>query len=49
MSGCGILTKGSHPDDDLVPCGTKLYFGTEKRERTEGVLLCPKCKKAEEK
>lgn len=46
-SGCGKLTKGTHPKDDLVPCGTKLYYGQDAKTRTEGVLLCTKCKEAQ--
>ena len=43
VSGCGKLTKGSHPKDDVLPCGTKLWLG--EKGRTEGVLLCAQCKK----
>jgi hypothetical protein len=43
MSGCGKLTKGTHPKDDLVPCGTKLWLG--EKGRTESVMLCAQCKK----
>lgn len=46
---CGILTKGSDPNDDLLPCGTKLYFGTDKKNKTETVLLCEKCKEQDKK
>jgi len=45
---CGRLTRGSDPNDDLLPCGTKLYLGTDKRDRTEAVLLCQKCKESQE-
>ena len=44
MIGCGVLTKGNHPKDDLVPCGTKLWFVVDKKTVTETVLLCVKCK-----
>lgn len=44
--GCGVLTKGSDPKDDLLACGTRLWFGKCAKERTESVLLCPKCTKA---
>ena len=40
---CGRLTKGSHPDDDLVPCGTRLRFGVGRDDRREMILLCKKC------
>ncbi len=44
MVGCGKLTKGSHPKDDLVPCGTKLFFVQDKKTIKESVLLCERCK-----
>lgn len=44
MAGCGVLTKGSDPNDDLVPCGTRLFFGSTKTSRSESVLLCSQCK-----
>lgn len=46
-AGCGILTRGSDPKDSLVPCGTRLYYGQDAKTRTEGVLLCAKCKEAD--
>jgi hypothetical protein len=46
-TGCGRPTKGSHPNDDTLPCGTKLYLGADKSNRTESKLLCPKCKETE--
>jgi hypothetical protein len=44
MSGCGVLTKGSDPKDDLVSCGTRLWFIQDKKTVKESVLLCAKCK-----
>ena len=41
--GCGLLTRGSDPKDDTVPCGTKLWLGKDAKSRTESVLLCSKC------
>ena len=41
--GFGKLTKGSHPKDDALPCGTKLWLG--EKGRTESILLCAQCKK----
>ena len=49
MSGCGKLTKGSDPKDDLIACGTRLWLGKDAKNRTESVLLCLKCKLEEEK
>ena len=46
-NGCGVLTKGNDPKDSLVPCGTRLYYGQDAKTRTEGVLLCAKCKEAQ--
>jgi len=46
---CGTLTKGNDPNDDLLPCGTRLYFGTDKKDKTERVLLCKKCKEQDKK
>ena len=46
MIGCGVLTKGSNPKDDLVPCGTKLWFIQDKKTVTEAVHLCAKCKES---
>jgi hypothetical protein len=43
MKGCGVLTKGSDPKDDPVPCGTRLWLGKDTKSRTESVLLCLKC------
>lgn len=43
MAGCGLPTKGSHPNDDLVPCGTRIHLGSKGETRTVTVLLCPKC------
>ena len=37
MSGCGKLTKGTNPKDDLVPCGTKLWFVADKKTVSESV------------
>jgi hypothetical protein len=45
MAGCGVLTKGSDPKDDLVPCGTKLWLGKDAKSRVEDVLLCTECKR----
>jgi hypothetical protein len=44
MAGCGVLTKGSHPKDDLIACGTKLRFIVDKKTMRDSVLLCAKCK-----
>jgi hypothetical protein len=44
MSGCGIPVKGSHKNDDSIPCGTKLIYGLKVDERREEILLCIKCK-----
>lgn len=44
MTGCGVLTKGTHPKDDAIPCGTKLWFIVDKRTMKESVHLCKKCK-----
>lgn len=41
---CGRPTRGSNPKDDTIPCGTKLYLGTESSNRKQTVLLCEKCK-----
>lgn len=41
---CGRPSRGSHPKDDLIPCGTKLFFGTETHNRRQVVHLCEKCK-----
>ena len=46
MKGCGVLTKGSHPKDDLIPCGTRLFFVQDKKTVNESVHLCKKCKEA---
>ena len=43
-TGCGVLTKGSYPKDDLLACGTRLWFGKCAKDRTESILLCVKCK-----
>lgn len=43
-TGCGRPAKGSHPKDDTLPCGTRLYFGVDIHDRTTKVLLCTKCK-----
>lgn len=48
VSGCGVLTKGTDPKDDLLPCGTRLRFGTDKKTYTEKILLCDRCKPKEE-
>ncbi len=45
MSGCGKLTKGSHPKDDAIPCGTKLRFIADAKTVRETVHLCAECKK----
>src|ERR1039458_1209574 len=45
MTGCGILTKGFDPKDDLVPCGTRLWFGKDTKTRREGILLCQECQR----
>jgi hypothetical protein len=45
MVGCGKLTKGNDPKDDLVPCGTKLWFVRDKKTVKESTLLCEKCQK----
>ena len=45
MSGCGKLTRGTHPKDDLVPCGTQVWFIIDKRTVNETVHLCAQCKK----
>jgi hypothetical protein len=42
--GCGLLTRGDDPKDDLIACGTKLWLGKDAKSRTESVLLCAKCK-----
>ena len=42
-AGCGLLTRGTDPKDDTVPCGTKLWLGKDSKDRTEKVLLCEKC------
>ena len=42
--GCGILTKGNHPKDDLIACGTRLWFVQDNKTITESVLLCKQCK-----
>ena len=44
MTGCGVLTKGSHPKDDLIACGTKVWFLVDKKTVKESVHLCLKCK-----
>jgi hypothetical protein len=44
MVGCGTLTKGKNPKDDLVPCGTRLWFIVDKRTVKESMLLCANCK-----
>lgn len=41
--GCGRPAHGSHPDDDLLPCGVNIYTG-EPNNRNITPLLCPKCK-----
>jgi hypothetical protein len=38
-----VLTKGSDPKDDPVPCGTRLWFVKDKKTVYESVLLCLKC------
>lgn len=43
-NGCGKLTKGNDPKDDLVPCGTKLWFIRDKKTVTETIHLCVECK-----
>jgi hypothetical protein len=40
--GCGLLTK-RNPKDDVIPCGTKLWFVVDKRTVREDTMLCPKC------
>jgi hypothetical protein len=47
MTGCGVLTKGSDSKDDLLPCGTKLWWGKDAKNRTEGILLCARCSERE--
>jgi hypothetical protein len=44
MAGCGKLAKGTHPKDDAVPCGTKLWFGRDKKAIIETIHLCKQCK-----
>ncbi len=44
VNGCGKLTKGTHPKDDPVPCGTKLWFIRDKKTINETVHLCAACK-----
>jgi hypothetical protein len=41
---CGTLTKGTHPKDDMIPCGTKLWFIVDKKTTKESIHLCAKCK-----
>lgn len=43
-TGCSKLTKGSHPKDDLIPCGTTLYLGVDREPKTIKIHLCPVCK-----
>jgi len=45
MTPCGRLTK-NQPGDDLLPCGTRLYWGTGRDDRRVTILLCPKCQEA---
>jgi hypothetical protein len=44
--GCGKLTKGSHPKDDLIACGTVCRFIHDKKTVTEKIHLCSDCKKS---
>lgn len=47
-AGCGTLTKGNHPQDDFIPCGTRLWLGKDAKSRTEAIHLCEKCKGLDE-
>ena len=47
-AGCGTLTKGNHPQDDFIPCGTRLWLIVDKRTVRETLHLCEKCKGLDE-
>jgi hypothetical protein len=44
---CGRQVKGSHVNDDAIPCGTRLYYGLEIRLRTTAIVLCARCQAAD--
>lgn len=46
MSGCGKPAKGSHKDDDVLACGTKVTFGVGREPQVTKILLCDRCQAA---